>query len=199
VIALAVGSWLFFSRKTHALTDKDTIVLGDFTNTTGDSVFDDTLRQGLRVQLEQSPFLSLVSDQRIRQTLKLMGQPADAKLTPDITRDLCQRAGSAAVVDGSIASLGSQYVLGLKAINCRTGDALAEDQERVNGKEQVLAAMDKAAAKLRGELGESFATLQKLETPLEQATTPSLDALQAYTLGRKTFAARVFHRHGLQE
>jgi len=185
VIGIAVGGWLIRTRKAHALTQKDTIVLADFTNTTGDPVFDGTLRQGLSVQLEQSPFLSLVSDQRIQQTLRLMNQPLDAKLTPEIARELCQRAGSAAVLDGSIASLGSQYVLGVKAVSCRTGETLAEEQERATGKEQVLGAMDKAAAKLRGKLGESLNTVEKFDTPLEQATTSSLEALQAFSLALK--------------
>jgi serine/threonine protein kinase/tetratricopeptide (TPR) repeat protein len=184
VIGLAVR-WLRFPHKAHALSDTDTVVLTDFTNTTGDPVFDGTLRQGLAVQLEQSPFLSLVSEQRIQQTLRLMGQPADAKFTPEIARDLCQREGSKAYVSGSIASLGSQYVLGLKAVNCVTGDTLAEEQERATGKEQVLSAMDKAAPKLRTKLGESLSTVQKFDAPLEQATTPSLEALQAYSMGRK--------------
>jgi eukaryotic-like serine/threonine-protein kinase len=183
VIALAVGGWLFFSRKAHALTDKDTIVLADFTNSTGDPVFDGTLRQGLSVQLEQSPFLSIISDQQIQQTLRLMGQSAEAKLTPAIARELCQRTGSAAVLDGSIASLGNQYVLGLKAVNCRTGDALAEEQATADGKERVLKALGDAAAKLRGKLGESLSTVQKFDTPLEQATTPSLKALKAFSSG----------------
>ncbi len=190
VVGLAASGWLFYSRKAHALTDKDTIVLADFTNTTGDTVFDGTLRQGLAVQLEQSPFLSLVSDQRTQQTLRLMGQPADAKLTPEIARDLCQRAGSKAYLSGSIASLGSQYVLGLKAVNCLTGDTLAEEQERATGKEQVLSAMDKAAPKLREKLGESLSTVQGFDTPLEQATTPLLEALQAYSLGRQTLVGK---------
>jgi Tfp pilus assembly protein PilF len=189
VIGLAVG-WLLYSRKTHALTGKDSIVLADFTNTTGDTVFDGTLRQGLSVQLEQSPFLSIISDQQIQQTLGLMGQPAEAKLTPAIARELCQRTESAAVLDGSIASLGSQYVLGLKAVSCRTGDIVAEEQARASGKEQVLLAMDKAVAKLRGKLGESLSTVQKFDTPVEQATTPSLEALQAYSLGRKTMTGK---------
>jgi eukaryotic-like serine/threonine-protein kinase len=183
---IAVGGWLYFTHKAHALSATDTIVLADFTNTTGDVAFDGTLRQGLAVQLEQSPFLSLISDQRIQQTLRLMGQPPDAKLTPEIARDLCQRAGSAAVLDGSIASLGSQYVLGVKAVNCRTGDALAEEQERATGKEQVLSALDRAAANLRRKLGESLSTVQKLDTPLGEATTPSLEALQAFSLGWET-------------
>jgi serine/threonine protein kinase len=187
-IGLAVDGWLFFSRKAHALTDKDTIVLADFTNTTGDAVFDGTLRQGLSVQLEQSPFLSLVSDQQIQQTLQLMGQSPGAKLTPEIAREICQRTASAAVLDGSIASLGSQYVLGLKAVNCRTGDALAEEQATAGGKERVLNVLGDAVAKLRAKLGESLNTVQKFDTPLEQATTPSLEALQAYSIGRRMSA-----------
>jgi serine/threonine protein kinase/predicted Zn-dependent protease len=190
ILALAIGGWLYFGRSTHALTEKDTIVLADFTNMTGDPVFDGTLRQGLAVQLEQSPFLSLVPDQRIQQTLRLMGQSPDARLTPEIARDLCQRTAGAAVLDGSIASLGSQFVLGLKTVNCRTGDSLAEEQARATGKEQVLAAMDKAAANLRGKLGESLSTVQKFDTPIEQATTPTLEALQAYSLGRRTLGAK---------
>ena len=183
VVALAVGGWSFFTRKSHALTDKDTIVLADFTNTTGDTVFDGTLRQGLSVQLEQSPFLSIVSDQQIQQTLKMMGQKPDAKLTPEIARELCQRTGSAVVLDGSIASLGSQYVLGLKAANCRTGDSLAQEQVTSDGKEGVLKALSEAAAKLREKLGESLSIVQKFDKPVEQATTPSLEALQAYSFG----------------
>ena len=155
-------------------------------------MFDGTLRQGLAVQLEQSPFLSLVSDQRVQQTLRLMGQPADARLTPQIARDLCQRTQSAAVLDGSIANLGSQYVLGLRAVNCRTGDAIAEEQATADGKERVLKALGDAAAKLRAKLGETLSTVQTLGTPLEQATTPSLEALQAYSLGRKAMAAADF-------
>jgi tetratricopeptide (TPR) repeat protein len=190
VIGLAVVGWLLYPRKTHGLTEKDSIVLADFTNATGDTVFDGTLRQGLSVQLEQSPFLSIISDQQIQQTLRLMGQHSDVKLTPEIARDLCQRTGSAAVLDGSIASLGSQYVLGLKAVSCRTGDTVAEEQVQASSKEEVLLAMDKAVAKLRGKLGESLITVQKFDTPIEQATTPSLEALQAYSLGRKTMTIK---------
>ena len=190
VIGLAVVGWLQFTHKAQALSDKDTIVVADFTNATGDPVFDGTLRQGLAVQLEQSPFLSLLSEQRIQQTLRMMGQPADARLTPDLGRELCKRTGSAAVLDGSIASLGSQYVLGLRAVSCRAGDTLAEEQERAAGKEQVLAAMDKAAAKLRRTLGESLGTVQKFDTRIEEATTPSLEALQAYSLGRQTLVGK---------
>jgi len=189
LIILAGASYFYFHRAPK-LTEKDTIVVADFMNTTGDPVFDGTLRQGLTVQLEQSPYLSLVPDQRIQQNLKLMGQAPDARLTPEIARDLCQRTEGAAVLDGSIASLGNQYVLGLKAENCRTGDSLAGEQARATGKEQVLAAMDKAAASLRAKLGESLSTVQKFDTPIEQATTPSLEALQAYSLGRQALAAK---------
>jgi eukaryotic-like serine/threonine-protein kinase len=190
VIALALCSWLFFTRKTHALTDKDTIVLADFTNTTGDPVFDGTLRQGLSVQLEQSPFLSIISDRRIQQTLQMMDQKPDAKLTPEIARQLCQRTQSAAFLTGSIASLGSQYVLGLQAVNCLTGDSLAQEQAIAASKELVLRALSDAAVKLRGKLGESLSTVQKFDTPIEQATTPSLEALQAYSLGRNTMVGK---------
>jgi len=184
ITALAIGGWLFYRRRAHALMQKDTMVLADFTNTTGDGVFDGTLRQGLSVQLEQSPFLSLISDQVIQQTLHLMGEPPDAKLTPEIARNICQRTESAAILDGSIASLGNQYILGIKAVNCRTGDTLAEEQVRATGKEHVLGAMDTAAAKLRERLGESLSTVKKFDAPIVQATTPSLEALQAYSLGR---------------
>jgi eukaryotic-like serine/threonine-protein kinase len=186
VLGLAVTSWLFYSRKAHALTEKDTIVLADFPNTTGDAVFDGALRQGLAVQLEQSPFLSLVSEERIQQTLHLMGQLSDAKLTPQIARDLCQRTRSKAYVGGSIANLGNVYVIGLNAVNCATGDSLAHEQMQAASKEKVLDALGRAATNLREKLGESLSTVQKFDTPLEQATTPSLEALQAYSLGRKT-------------
>ena len=180
--------FLFHTRRVHALNERDTIVLADFANTTNDAVFDGTLRQGLAVQFEQSPFFSLVSEQRIQQTLRLMGQPPDARLTPGTALDLCRRTESAAVLDGSIASLGSQYVLGLDAVNCHTGDTLSQEQVRVTGKEQVLSALDKMATELRRKLGESLGTLQKFDTPVEQATTPSLEALQAYSRGWKTMA-----------
>jgi serine/threonine protein kinase/Flp pilus assembly protein TadD len=185
VVGLAVGGWLFFSGKAHALTDKDTIVLADFTNTTGDAVFDGTLRQGLSVQLEQSPFLRIVPDQQIQQTLKMMGQSPDAKLTPEITRELCQRTSSAAVLDGSIAQIGSQYLLTLKALNCASGQSLASTEAETSGKNHVLEALGKASSEIRKKLGESLATVRKFDAPLEQATTPSLEALQAYTFGRQ--------------
>jgi tetratricopeptide (TPR) repeat protein len=186
IVGLALGGWLFFSRKAQALTNNDTIVLADFTNTTGDTVFDGTLRQGLAVQLGQSPFLSIISESRVQQTLRLMAQPADARLTPEIARELCQRAGSKAYIGGSIASLGGQYVLGLNAVNCRTGDSLAEQQVTADGKEQVLKALGEAATKLRRKLGESVSTVEKFDTPLALATTHSLEALQAYSLAVRT-------------
>jgi len=185
LIALAVGARLFFSPKVHALTDKDTIVLGDFTNKTGDAVFDGTLRQGLSVQLEQSPFLSIVPDRQIQHTLVLMGQPADAKLTPEIAQDLCQRSASAAVLDGSIAQIGSQYLLTLKAVNCVSGETLASTEAQASDKNHVLDALGKTASDIRKKLGESLSTVQKFDTPLEQATTPSLDALKAFSSARK--------------
>jgi serine/threonine protein kinase/Flp pilus assembly protein TadD len=190
IAATAVGSWLFLSRKTHALTDKDTIVLADFTNTTGDAVFDGTLRQGLSVQLEQSPFLSIISDQQIQQTLQMMEQKPDAKLTSDVARELCQRTGSAAVLDGSIAQIGTQYLLTLKAVNCVSGKTLASTEAQANDKNHVLDALGRTAWEIRNKLGESLSTVKQFDTPLEQATTPSLEALQAYTLGRKTMVGK---------
>jgi eukaryotic-like serine/threonine-protein kinase len=186
VLLLGVGSWLYFTRHAQALTDKDTIVLAEFANSTGDSVFDGTLRQGLSAQLDQSPFLSLISDERIARTLTLMAKPKDARLTPDLARDVCQRTASAATIEGSISSLGSQYVLGLKAVNCRTGDLLAQEQVTAGGKEQVLNALGDAASKLRGKIGESLASVRKYNALPENVTTPSLEALQAYTLGKQT-------------
>jgi eukaryotic-like serine/threonine-protein kinase len=188
VVALAAGAH-YYSHHGPRLTEKDMIVLADFKNTTGDPVFDGTLRQGLAVQLEQSPFLSVVSEAHIQQTLKLMNQP-DAKLTWDVARELCERTHSAAVLDGSIASLGSQYVLGIQAMNCHSGDVLADEQATADSKEHALKALDGAALKLRAKLGESLSSMQKFDTSLEQATTPSLEALQAYSVGRKTMVGR---------
>jgi DNA-binding winged helix-turn-helix (wHTH) protein/tetratricopeptide (TPR) repeat protein len=188
LIAAAIGGTLYFhSRQSMArLTNKDTIVLSDFDNKTGDSVFDDTLKQGLSVQLEQSPFLALVSDRKVNETLKLMGRPAGDRLTPQVTREVCERTGSTTMLTGSIAGLGSQYVIGLKAVNCHTGDVLAEAQEQAAGKEEVLKALDAAAVSLRSKLGESLSSVQKYATPVEEATTPSLEALKAYSLGLKS-------------
>ena len=192
LIAVTISAVFYFrSRQTVTrLTDKDTIVLADFDNKTGDPVFDDTLKQGLAVQLEQSPFLDLISERKVNETLKLMGRPAGDRLTADVTREVCQRTGSKAMLTGSIAGLGSQYVIGLKAVNCGTGDVLAEAQEQAIGKEVVLKALDSAAVNLRGKLGESLSTVQKYATPVEEATTPSLEALKAYSLGWKTRFAK---------
>ena len=192
LFACAIAGTLYFrSRQTTTrLTDKDTIVLSDFDNKTGDSVFDDALKQGLSVQLEQSPFLALVSEQRVSETLKLMGRPAGDRLTPEVTREVCLRTGSTTMLTGSIAGLGSQFVIGLKAVNCNTGDVLAEAQEQAAGKEAVLKTLDAAAVSLRGKLGESLSSMQTYATPLEEATTRSLEALKAYSLGLKTDYAK---------
>jgi serine/threonine protein kinase len=187
ILALTAGSYFHFHRSPK-LTDKDTIILADFTNTTGDPVFDGTLRQGLAVQLEQSPFLSLVSEDRIQQTLRLMGRPVDAKLTPETARELCRRTGSTAVLDGSIAQIGTQYLLTLKAVNCPSGESLASTEAQAGDKSHILDALGKAASEIRNKLGESLTTIQKFDTPLEQATTPSLEALQAFSLGRRVDA-----------
>ena len=183
-VAALIGGGLYFrSRHATPLTEKDTIVLADFTNTTGDAVFDGTLRQGLSSQLEQSPFLNLLSDERVAQTLALMAQAKDARFTRELAREVCQRTASAASIEGSISSLGSQYVVGLKAVNCRSGDVLANEQATANGKEQVLKALGEAATKMRVKLGESLASVQKYDAPAENVTTSSLEALQAYSLG----------------
>ena len=184
VLASLVAGYFYFHR-TPRLTDKDTIVLADFVNTTGDPVFDGTLRQGLTVQLEQSPFLSLVSDRRVQQTLRLMGRPADERLTPELAREICERTASAAVLEGSIASLGSEYVLGLHAKTCRTGDVLDEEQVQAVRKEDVLNSLSQVASRFRTRVGESLATIEHHQVPLAEATTPSLEALKAYSAGMK--------------
>ncbi len=184
LVAAIAGAFYFGLRQTTTrLSEKDSIVLAEFTNTTGDPVFDGTLRQGLSAQLEQSPFLNLLSDDRVAQTLALMAQPKDARLTHGLAREVCQRTASAASIEGSISNLGSQYVVGLKAVNCRSGDVLANEQATASGKEQVLKALGEAATKMREKLGESLASVQKYDAPAENATTPSLEALQAYSLG----------------
>jgi Tfp pilus assembly protein PilF len=185
-VALAVvaaGTFLFFHHGRRILTERDTVVLADFDNSTGDPVFDGTLRQGMAVQLEQSPFLSLLTEERIQQVLRMMGQPADARLTPAVAREICERTAGAAVLDGSIASLGSQYVLGLRATDCRSGKVLAEEQVQVARKEDVLNALGQIARKFRTQVGESLTTVEKYDTPLAEASTPSLEALKAFSLG----------------
>jgi tetratricopeptide (TPR) repeat protein len=167
------------------LTDKDSIVLADFANGTGDPVFDDTLKQGLAVQLEQSPFLVLVPDGKVNRTLRLMNRSNGERLTPEVTREVCERVGGTVMVAGTIAPLGNQYVIGLKAEDCTSGEVVAEAQEQARGKEAVLSALDRAAVSLRRKLGESLNSVQRYATPLEEATTSSLDALKAYGNARK--------------
>jgi tetratricopeptide (TPR) repeat protein len=183
VAGLAFGGWSLFSRKAHALTDKDTIVLADFTNTTGDPVFDGTLRQGLAIQLEQSPFLKIMDDEQVQQQLRLMSLPAGGRITNQIAHDICVRDAAAATIDGSIESLGKDYVITLQAITCQGGATLAREQIQAGDKEHVLNALGTAATAMRAKLGESLNSIQKLNRPLEQATTPSLEALQNYTAG----------------
>ena len=193
VMAVCIGLWVgraWKSSKALKLTDKDTIVLADFDNKTGDAVFDETLKQGLSVLLRQSPFLDIVSERKVNQTLKLMGRQAGDSLTPEVAREVCQRAGSKAMLTGSIAGLGSQYVISLKAVNCTTGGPLAEAREQAADKERVLKALDKATVSVRSQLGESLSSVEKYATPLEQATTPSLEALKALSLGLKTQYAK---------
>lgn len=192
VIGLAVSGWSLFSHKTRVLTDRDTIVLPDFTNTTGDPLFDGTLEQGLSVKLEESPFLSIISDERIQQTLQLMGQKPDAKLTPKIALEVCRRTGSAAVLDGSIAQIGERYLLTLKAVSCADGESLASTEAQASDKNHVLDALGKTATEMRRKLGESLNTVQKFDTPLEQATTSSLEALQALSLAASKLHAMDF-------
>jgi DNA-binding winged helix-turn-helix (wHTH) protein/tetratricopeptide (TPR) repeat protein len=204
LVALAAGAVRLFVHRKPVLTEKDTVVLADFTNTTGDAIFDDTLRQGLGIQLEQSPFFYLVTDVRIRQVLRMMGQPTDARLAPEIAREICERTASAAVLNGSIALLGSQYVLGLRAVDCRNGRVLDEEQVQAARKEDVLNALSQIARRFRTRVGESLATVEKYGTTLIDATTPSLEALKAYSLGRKSratvgdIAARPFFRRAVE-
>ena len=185
MLAILAAGYFYWRRQQPIFTDKDTIVLADFTNTTGDAVFDGTLRQGLAVQLQQSPFLSLISDERVQGVLRLMGQSPDARLTPELAKGICERTASGAVLEGSIASLGSQYVLGLRAKNCRTGDVLDEEQVQAARKEDVLNALSQVASRFRTRVGESLATVGTHDTPLAEATTPSLEALKAYSAASK--------------
>ena len=204
VAVLLAGGLYYRSHHRTRLTESDSIVIADFSNGTRDPVFDDTLKTALTVALRQSPFLNVLSDDKIATTLKLMTRPPDTKLTPDVARELCQRAGSKAYLAGSIASLGNQYVLGLKAVSCQSGDVLAEEQATATAKEKVLDALGKATSKLRSELGESLVTVQKFDVPLSEATTSSLEALKAYTLGLKAHfekgpaAALPYHQRAIQ-
>ena len=185
ILLAAAGTFWFALHRRTVLGAKDTVVLADFSNSTGDQVFDGALRQGMAVQLEQSPFLSLVSDARIQRTLGLMGRPPDTRLTPELTREICERTGSAAVLEGSISRLGNPYVLALRAKNCRTGDILDDEQAQAASKEDVLNALTQIASKFRRRVGESLSTIEKYDTPLAEATTPSLEALEVYSTAWK--------------
>jgi tetratricopeptide (TPR) repeat protein len=187
LVALTTGTYFYFHR-TPKLTERDTIVLADFTNSTGDPVFDGTLRQGLSVQLEQSPFLSLVSEEQIQQTLRMMKQPPDTRLTPEIAREICQRTSSTTVLEGSIAQIGTQYNLILKAVRCATGKSLTSTEAKASDKNHVLEALGSASLDIRKKLGESRSSVQNFDMPLEQATTTSLEALQAYSLAVNTMS-----------
>ncbi len=192
VVLLAASAivWRTYRVKSASLHASDTVVLADFANGTGDPIFDDTLKTALNVSLRQSPFLNVLPESEIAKTLQLMTRPPETKLTPEIAREICQRAGSKAYIAGSIASLGSEYVLGLKAVNCESGDTLAQQQVTAASRERVLDRLGEAAAKLRGELGESLATVKRFDVPLEQATTSSLEALKEYSLGMKAFSEK---------
>ena len=185
LLAVGVGMWRFFSHRRTVLGAKDTVVLADFANSTGDPMFDDTLRQGLAIELEQSPFLSLISDQRIHRTLALMGHDTNSRLTPEISRGVCERTGSAAVLEGSISPLGAQYVLQLRAKSCTSGEVLDQEQAQVAKKEDVLNVLGQISSRFRERLGESLTTIQEHNTPLAEATTPSMEALEAFSMGWK--------------
>jgi eukaryotic-like serine/threonine-protein kinase len=186
VAALFAGGWYWRSHRAAKLTETDTIVLTDFANSTGDPIFDDTLKTALSISLRQSPFLNTLSDGRVARILKEMTRPPGTRLTPDLARELCQRASSKAYIAGSIGSLGSEYVIGLKAVNCQNGNTLAKEQVTAASKQKVLDALGVAATKLRGELGESLTTVQRFDVPLGEATTSSLEALEAFIQGTKT-------------
>ena len=185
IMGLAASTWLISSRKAHALNERDTVVLADFANSTGDAVFDDALKQALAAELQQSPFLNILPDRKVSETLKLMGRSPDQRLDEKTALELCQRSGSTAVLAGSIAPLGSHFLLGLNAVNCASGDSLAREEVEAARKEEVLQGLDKAAAKLRAKLGESLSSIQKFDVPAEEVTTSSLDALKAYGLAMR--------------
>ena len=209
VLALAalavavVGTFRHFHRE-PILTEKDTIILSGFDNRTGDSTFDDTLKPALEFSLRQSPFLNVISDAKLAGTLRLMKRAPDEQLTPELTSELCQRAGSKAYVEGSISSIGAQYIIGLAAVSCMDGDVLAREQGTATGKEQVLNALGKAASNLRAKLGESLPSLQQFDAPLTQATTPSFAALKAFSVGvqtereRGSLTALPFYLHAIE-
>ena len=204
VVGLIAAGLYLRSRSLKQLTEKDTIVLADFANTTGDTVFDETLKQALAADLDQSPFLNILPEQRVLETLRLMGRSPSERVSKEVASDLCQRRGSKAVLAGSIATLGTQYAIGLEATNCQNGDSLAREEVQANSKEDVLRALDKAATLLRKKLGESLSSIQKFDTPIEQVTTSSLDALKAYSMGirarseRGPLAATSFLKHAIE-
>jgi serine/threonine protein kinase/tetratricopeptide (TPR) repeat protein len=204
VLIAALAGTFFYRHRTQALTEKDSILLADFVNTTGDAVFDGTLKQALAVQLEQSPYLNVFPQEKVRNTLRFMGRSPDERVTPDLARDICQREGIKAVLNGTISSIGSQYVVDVNAVNCQTGDSLAREQVLADKKEQVLAAVGKAASNLRGKLGESLASVQKFDAPVEEATTSSLEALKAFSLGEaernkgSEYTAIPFYKHAIE-
>jgi eukaryotic-like serine/threonine-protein kinase len=185
LLLLAGGGYFWYSRTSAKLTSKDTIVLADFANSTGDAVFDDTLKQALAVNLGQSPFLNIVSDDKLHQTLEMMGQPNNQRISDDLAREICQRIGAKASIDGAISSLGTQFVITLSAINCASGDALARRQSVSPAKEKVLEALSDVASKIRNDLGESLSSVQKYDVPLVDATTTSLEALKAFSMSRR--------------
>jgi tetratricopeptide (TPR) repeat protein len=204
IIVAAIFAGFFYRKGSRSLTEKDSILLTDFVNTTGDAVFDGTLKQALAVQLEQSPYLNVFPQERVRDTLKFMGRSPDERLTPDLARDVCQREGIKAVMNGAISTIGTQYVVDVNAVNCQTGDSLAREQVQADKKEQVLGAVGKAASRLRSKLGESLASVQKFDAPVEEATTSSLEALKAFSLGETErakgdeFSAIPFYKHAVE-
>ncbi|MFY9908474.1 MAG: tetratricopeptide repeat protein, partial [Candidatus Sulfotelmatobacter sp.] len=204
IVAAFTTGIFFYIHRARALTAKDSILLSDFVNTTGDPVFDGTLRQALAVQLEQSPYLNIFPQERVRDTLRYMGHSPDERVTPDLARQVCQREGVKAVLNGTISAVGTQYVVGVDAVNCLTGDNLAREQIQVDKKEQVLGAVGKVASSLRSKLGESLASLQKFDAPVEEATTSSLEALKYFSLGEaerdkgSEQTAIPFYKHALE-
>jgi len=181
--AITVAGILFYGRRARALAERDSIVLADFANTTGDVVFDGTLKQALAVQLEQSPFLNVVANDRVREMLRYMNRPSEERLAGQVARELCERLGSKAMLQGSISSLGSDYIVALEAVNCVTGDTLGREGAEANGREKVLSALGKAASRIRERLGESLTSVQRFDVPIDEATTSSLEAFKAFSLG----------------
>ena len=187
MLAIVAGGFYWRAHRAVKLTDTDTIVLADFTNTTGDPVFDESLKRALAVSLQQSPFLRLLSDEQVQQTLRLMNRPANTTLSRDVASEICQRSGAKAMLTGTISSVGGQYPITVEAVNCASGATLAQSGANAAAKEKVLQALGEAASDLRAKLGESLSSVQKFDTPLVEATTGSLEALRSFSLGLKTF------------